>query len=132
MIYRILNALNSRDFSAATWEFVPATFTVDTWAVLKPQNEDSQTMVLREWLESVKRFGNEHPDYHFRILDLTTTVDEAAGSAETILNVQLSGIYSGVVSSSVANFTFHLTEDGWRPVRHVALAGFNLHGVWRA
>ena len=130
MIQRVLDALNAGDFSAATWDFVPATFTVDTWSVLEPDDENSQTMFLREWLDSVSRFTNDHPDYHFRISNLATTVDEAAGSAETILNVQLSGFYPGVVRSSVASFVFHLMEDGWRPVRHVALPGFDLNGVW--
>ena len=129
-VHRILHALNAKDFSASTWEFMPPEFTVETWAVLQPEHEDNNTMVLHQWLKSVSKFAAAHPDYHFEISDLATTINEEACTAESILNVKVSGMYPGVLRKSVASFVFHLIDGKCIPVKHVALAGHDVTNVW--
>ena len=122
IITDFLHALNGRDFSLTTWNRIAPNLRVD-WGILFLQRPDSEMLPLHEWLISLRSFAKVSPKYHFEISNLTTLVDEKAGTAESLLNVELSGVFEGSVRQSVAGFGFVKVEESWEAVRHGAFAG---------
>lgn len=83
-----------------------------------------KALSIQEWLPVVRRLAKASPNFHFRMFDnITTVVDERAGTAESVMNVELSGVFEGIVRQSVVGFGFVRREGRWEAVRMGAYAG---------
>lgn len=122
IISQFLQALNGQQFDITTWSRIAPNVRV-AWGILYLQKDGNKTLSLHEWLPAVRLFAKDSPNFHFHISNLTTMVDEKAGTAESLLNVELSGVFQGIVRQSVAGFGFVRKDGMWEAVRHGAFAG---------
>lgn len=55
-----------------------------------------------------------NPEYSIRLSDVSSHVNDRAGTAEVFLNVEVEGMPPGVVRKSVGVMKFRRSEDRWR------------------
>lgn len=121
---RFLVALNAQDFSLDTWNDIAPNLRV-AWGVLKWQEDRDKDMPLAEWLEAMREFARKMPHYRFSTSNITTVVDEQAGTAESLMNVQSYGMFPGVQREAVSGFFFVRTNGEWEAIRHGAFPGWS-------
>ncbi|KAK4629538.1 hypothetical protein CLAFUW4_08130 [Fulvia fulva] len=121
---RFENALNSRDFSttSSAWDFMAPQFRGEAEYVEPPK-----TLSLAELMDVLKQLVTIFPDWHLRVVSMTTSVRELTGTAEVFMHVETTGAPPGITKEGVGILEFQRTDKGsWLVVRHRSAAGLDM------
>ncbi|KAK4626783.1 hypothetical protein CLAFUW4_04492 [Fulvia fulva] len=111
-----ITAINKRDFdvNSAAWSHASPEFTGE---VERPPGDSDLTppgmMPLQDHLAMFLFMAQMYPDYFIKIFDLTTEVDEKAGTATMFWNGETHGVPTGVVMPSVGICDFKRYGQKW-------------------
>ncbi|CAK3881240.1 Hypothetical predicted protein [Lecanosticta acicola] len=84
-----------------------------------------KTLTLTQWVDSWRLLDELYPDYYVKILDMTSTVNEADRSAEVYGNIQIEGMPLGLIRSAVGIASFGVVQGKWVAVKHKTISGFD-------
>ncbi|EME38170.1 hypothetical protein DOTSEDRAFT_75985 [Dothistroma septosporum NZE10] len=85
---------------------------------------------LDQWLDTWKRFAKKNPKYCLKTADVSVVVNDKIGTAETLFNIEVSGVYDGLTTRVVCILAFQWMRPGrWVPVRHEGLSGADVIGL---
>ena len=124
LTYTLVDAINDRDWSPERWSFVAPGFTIKPGAMTRPTESGNTHVSLDEWLDTWKSFAKKKPNCHLQVADISAVVNDKIGTAETLFNIEVSGVYPGITTRVVCILAFQWMKPGkWVPVRHGGLSG---------
>ncbi|EME43874.1 hypothetical protein DOTSEDRAFT_71623 [Dothistroma septosporum NZE10] len=112
---------NDRTLTQARDSFDP-----DFIAVVAPPHK----LTLDEYINHLELVAHFKPNVYIKCDGMSTVIDAQKGSARVFMDFEISGVYEGVVRSSVGVFKFRYGEDGkWRLVHYEATDGVSGMGT---
>ncbi|KAK4616336.1 hypothetical protein CLAFUW4_10521 [Fulvia fulva] len=129
LTHQLVEAINDRDWTASRWSFVAPTFMIKPRSMTRPTEGGSTHVTLDEWLDTWKMFAKKNPNFSLQVADISAVVNDKMGTAETLFNIAVSGVYPGIVTKVVCVLACQYMRPGkWVPVRHEGLSGADVIG----
>ena len=99
--------VNERDFTNPIW------YRAATGIEVKALDNYRPTMTLAENIQTFKKIASESPEYHLHVLDVDFLEAEDGLTAESYINMQVTGRPVGLVINSVGRMQWKRQHQNW-------------------